>query len=343
MAKTFSAIEQPSELSKLATREPEFRLDSLTLPMVQALVAVRDYGSIGQAARALGRSQPTVSQALVRLENLLEITLVQRSAIGSGLTNAGFRLAAVAEKVLVAQQGLVDLAGQMWTEQHAKPRKPRLQIAASYTVAEQLLPAWLADMELVAQVEVCNSAQVQKIVLSGKAELGFVEGRTVDPTLSQIEIGTERLLLALSAGHPLLEISEKSNEIDRDGNSEYKPKMDSISLLDMLEYGLVVREPGSGVREVIEIELARRGWTLPATILTLNSTNAVLMTVASSRRVAVVSPRAAARMVASGEIVLRKVKDLDTQRSFRAIWLASRPINLAAKRLVTAAQNKCGY
>ena len=62
-----------------------------------------------------------------------------------------------------------------------RERDSRLRIAASMTVAEYLLAAWLTalravDPGAVVALSAVNSADVAHAVLAGTAEIGFVEG-----------------------------------------------------------------------------------------------------------------------------------------------------------------------
>ena len=78
-------------------------LDSHALRVVQALA---EHGSITAAARALGYSQPAVSQQLKRLEQRVGLALVERVGRGVRLTEAGRLLARHARTVT----GVLDAA-----------------------------------------------------------------------------------------------------------------------------------------------------------------------------------------------------------------------------------------
>ena len=64
------------------------------------LVEVGELGSFSGAARALGRSQPGVSQAIAALEEELGVTLVRRARFRVTLTEAGLRVAGHARAAL---------------------------------------------------------------------------------------------------------------------------------------------------------------------------------------------------------------------------------------------------
>ena len=70
----------------LSQRVPD--LDSLEL-----LISIATTGSLGRAATARGISQPAVSARIQRMEQVVGVPLVERSARGSSLTAAGALLA----------------------------------------------------------------------------------------------------------------------------------------------------------------------------------------------------------------------------------------------------------
>lgn len=73
----------------------------MNLEVLRTFLAVAEHGSITSAARALGYSQPTVSQHVMRLEGWLHRSLFTRGA-RLELTEAGAMVAPLARVVLLA-------------------------------------------------------------------------------------------------------------------------------------------------------------------------------------------------------------------------------------------------
>ena len=76
-------------------REP-----TLTLPHLEAFVAVLEHGSFGEAGRRLRLSQPAISRRLDALEHDVGVPLVFRKARPARPTAAGAALLRVARGVL---------------------------------------------------------------------------------------------------------------------------------------------------------------------------------------------------------------------------------------------------
>jgi DNA-binding transcriptional LysR family regulator len=87
---------------------PEPRADSATL---RAFVAVARLGTVGRAALALGRTQPSVSARLASLERAWQVRLFRRVARGMTLTPEGARLLPRAEAALATLEELDREAG----------------------------------------------------------------------------------------------------------------------------------------------------------------------------------------------------------------------------------------
>lgn len=281
------------------------------LRLIELLVSVAETGSIGGAARALNVAQPTVSAQLRQLERQVGATLLRRTARGSSLTPAGEVVAGWARDVLTAsdrfEAGVTALHGA---------RAARLRLSASMTIAEYLVPGWVAGLrrrhpDVVAAVRVANSEQVAADVLSGAADLGFVEGPRTPDGLAERVVATDRLVAVVSAHSGLGAAS---------GRCEAH---------ELAHSRLVLRESGSGTREVFEQAMAERGFAVRAAV-ELGSTAAIRSALGDPELVGVLSSLATAD---AGEAGLRTVDvcDLDLGRTLRAVW----PVGKTPTPLVT--------
>ncbi len=143
--------------------------------------------------------------SLRRLESQLGVDLLHRGARGSTLTTAGALIADWAREVVDAEQRLVTAAAAL-----RRPGRPSLAIAASQTIAEELLPRWLAQLRaempgVEVALTVANSTEVGRLVSSGDV-LGFVESTTLPDTLTAAcqtaHVGQDRLVVVTSPDHP---------------------------------------------------------------------------------------------------------------------------------------------
>lgn len=111
--------------------------------LLQSFLAVAEAGSLSGAARALGRSQPTLGRHVAEIEAALAVRLFTRSATGLTLTPTGAALVADARAMqAAAAQIALTAAG------HEAEVRGTVRLTASRIVAHHLLPPILADLRL---------------------------------------------------------------------------------------------------------------------------------------------------------------------------------------------------
>lgn len=114
---------------------------NLDWSLVQTFVAVADCGSLSEAARKLGISQPTAGRQVKQVEDALEVTLFHRQARGLALTDTGAALLPHARAMAEGMHAL-RLAAAGRTETLSGP----VRITASVFTAHHHLPPILAKL-----------------------------------------------------------------------------------------------------------------------------------------------------------------------------------------------------
>jgi DNA-binding transcriptional LysR family regulator len=288
------------------------------LTALDLLDSVAELGSLGQAAARHGMSQPAVSMRMRQLEKLLGLRLLQRSPAGTRLTPAGERVAALSRRVLAEAGALMTGVELLVAEETS-----HLRVAASLTVAEHLLPGWLAALhqespEVVLAVEVTNSARVLARVREGAAAVGFVEGQgRVLPGLKSAVIRGDLLVLVVQPGHP------------------WARREAPVTGAELAATDLIVREPGSGTREILAGALAP--WGGLRSRLELGSTVAILAAARRGEGPAVLSALAVADDLAMGRLTAVRTEGVELARSLRAVWAGESALAPLAQRLLKVA------
>src|SRR6201994_2706242 len=204
------------------------------------LLSVARLGSLGLAAAEHGISQPAASTRISRLERQLGVPLIERSPRGSRLTPDGELVAGWAQAAVDAAAALDAGVTSLRTRSDAV-----LRVAASMTVAEYLLPGWLTVLrarnpETAVALTAGNSAEVAAAVLSGGADLGFLEGPDPPPGLASRQVGVDRLTVVVPAGH------------------RWERRRSGITAAELAATPMVAREPGSGTRRYLEEAMRAR-------------------------------------------------------------------------------------
>jgi DNA-binding transcriptional LysR family regulator len=206
----------------------------LTLRQLQIFVAVARAGSTTAAAAEVSLSQSATSAALNELESLLGGRLFDRVGRRLVLNENGRSMLAQARWVLDAAKGIEARFGRA-----GKLAAPQIRIAASTTTGNYLLPRVLAAWqrrEAGARftLDIGNTRDVVRSVVALDADLGFIEGPTTEPLLRVVPWMRDELVVVASPRHPLARGRRKA------------------SVEALREASWLLREPGSGTREVVE-------------------------------------------------------------------------------------------
>ncbi|MFD7108203.1 LysR family transcriptional regulator [Streptomyces celluloflavus] len=271
------------------------------LGALELLLAVARLGSLGRAARATGITQPAASSRIRSMERQLGVALVDRSPRGSELTDAGVLVTDWARRVVEAAEAF-DAGAQALRGR----RDSRLRVAASMTTAEYLLPGWLVALRAqrpgtAVSLFAGNSSAVAARLLAGEADLGFVEGLDVPAGLDGAVIGRDRLIVVAAPAHP------------------WSRRRRELTAAELAATPLILRERGSGTRQVLDAALAGHGG-LADPLLELASTTAVKAAVVSEAAPSVLSELAVGEELTARRLVEIPVAGLRLVRDLRAVW-----------------------
>lgn len=278
----------------------------MTLEQLAIFIAVAEREHVTNGAAAVGLTPSAVSAAIKALESTYNVDLFDRVGRRIQLTRAGQLFLAEARRTLASvkeAEGLLSELGGLSTG--------HLDIEASQTIANYWLPTRLLRFRALRPgISVGfrdgNTASVVQAVISGRAELGFIEGTVDEPALAARPLHSDELVVVMSS---------RANSVASDR-------------LPDLQW--VMREPGSGTRTEFEAALAAIGIdsaTLPVA-LTLPTNEAVLSAVRGSSCAAALSRLVVAPFVASGD--LRALDIALAPRQFTILRHKERRLSAAA-------------
>ena len=280
------------------------------LAALEVLLAVAQTGSLNSAARQAGVSQQAVSARIAAMEAQTGVALVHRTPRGSSLTAEGTVIAEWAAQLLDVAAGLDAGIAALRAD-----RRSRLRVSASSTIAEQLLPAWLASFRAAAGrpgapvpdvvLTAVNTDTVITHVTQEAADIGFIEGPRRPTGLRRRVIGRDRLVVVVAPGHP------------------WARRRRGGGAAELASTPLVGREGGSGTRDTLWAALAAAlgpGAAQVPAALSLSTTAAVRAAVLAGAAPAVISELAVAGDLAAGRLIEVQAPELDLRRTLHAIW-----------------------
>lgn len=282
----------------------------LNLNHLRVFRAVCETNSITHAARALHISQPAASKQLAELEAQVGVALVERRPRGVRLTAAGEVLGRHARRLFheeeaaeAALQGLLGLElGQ-------------LSLAASTTIGSYIVPAVFGELHaahpnVTLQLEIGNAARVEELVLGGHIDLGLSEGLVASEHLLAEAFAHDEMVLIVAPAHPFARL-----------RSDNPAGVDATMLAGL---PFIVRERGSGTREVVEGALRQRGVDV-APVMTLGSTEAIKNAVARGLGVALVSSLTIELELASERLCAVELAGARIRRALHLLTLEGKP------------------
>ena len=202
---------------------------------------VAEHANISQAARTLHLSQPAVSGQLQALQQSFGEALYRRHGRGIALTSAGLRLLGPAQRVRAAMQEAVNERQATQTLAHGT-----LRIGASTTPASYLLPEVVAHFKQNhpgIEVQMVTGNTREMIERLPELDIAMIEGELSEQTINQCQVlpwQTDEVVAIMPPSHPLA------------GRA-------SVELAELVTQSLVMREDGSGVRNLIIKAFAELG------------------------------------------------------------------------------------
>jgi DNA-binding transcriptional LysR family regulator len=252
---------------------------------IQVFHAVAKHLSFTKAAEALFMSQPAVTFQIRQLEEQLDTRLFDRTPGGVTLTPAGAVALEYADRILA-------MSGELKTRLKEMSGRigGQLAIGASTAYADALLPEVLVAFKahypaVVPRLVVANSETVQARLLERAFDIGFIEGESQHPALTNEVCCEAELEFVCGPSHPLA------------GEPCATPE-------SLTRHPYVSREAGSGTRQAVDRYLQDAGISpgVLQVVMEVSSPDAVRALVAAGVGFSILSRSSVAREVRLGEL-----------------------------------------
>lgn len=209
---------------------------------LETFITVAKIKSFTKASEILNITQPAVSQHIKFLEEYYGVVFIKKSGRTIKLTEEGKILYKYAME-------LDDIYRRLDTEFRNKDSiNKTYYVGASMTIGGYILPYILSEYKnsyknVDILLEVNNTDEILHKLLSRKIDLAVIEGNFDKEKFKYTKYKDDELVLAVSNLH----------EFDK-----YK----SISIQDILKGKLILREKGSGTREIFENKILEMGYEM---------------------------------------------------------------------------------
>jgi len=175
------------------------------LQYLEAFQAMMDTGSVSEAARRLGTSQPTVSRMLAKLEEVSGVSLFIRSGGRLCVTSEALRVKEEVDQVLTNLERLEFLFN---TLSHSMPK--RLRFGTSTTLADSMLPKVLSRFsrehpDIGYYLATGTGATMNQAVLENKLDLAIIASPVAQSAVSLVPLFEADYVCVIPEGHHLAE------------------------------------------------------------------------------------------------------------------------------------------
>lgn len=198
---------------------------------LQTFLTLCETQNYSQAAKKLNITQPAVSQHIQYLENFYNVLLISNKGKNFGLTEEGKVLLEYSKSLKANSERILPLL------QSIKNKSKPLNFGATLTIGEYTVPPILSqifkeDPEISISMVVENTLVLQKMLWEGRIDFALLEGH-----FNEGEFESK-----LFSNETFIGICSPENK-----NSS---KVSSIE--ELLEQNLILRETGSGTRDILE-------------------------------------------------------------------------------------------
>jgi DNA-binding transcriptional LysR family regulator len=288
-----------------------------------AFCAVVERKSFSQAAERLGVTQPAVSLQIRSLEQRLGRQLLDRSGRRVEPTEAGRRLYASAQRVLAAEEHLLE---ELDADDEGAITGT-LELGASTGPGGTVVPLLLCEFQeqhpdMGVRLTVSDTQTVVDRVAERELELGIVGAGRRHRGVAFEPFFSDEVVLACPADH------------------RFAGK--TVALDDLKGEKLIVMQDGAGVRQVIEDELRKAGMRLRDldVRLELGLQESVRSAVLAGHGIAFISRLAIEADLAARRIATARVRGLDPVREIFLARATGRSETRAARAFVAFAQGR---
>ncbi len=265
-----------------------------------------------KAAEQLHMTQPAVSLAIAELENYYNVRLFDRISRRLYLSEAGHRFRQYSRSISLTFDDMEKTVRE-WEKNGV------IRVGASISIGSMLLPEYVARFkqshpDTTVRVKVDRSDRLEQATLRNELDFCLMEGIVHDENLVAEDFMEDRLAVIASA-----ETYENGTVLSPD---------------EFLRMNFLLREHGSGTREVFDSTLAALELPLPDPAWESLSTAALMNAACAGLGVAIIPKRMAEDKIAAGQVAELFVDGIDFRRKYKIVCHKNKHLTAAARDFV---------
>ncbi len=270
---------------------------------LKVFCTVAETKSFSKASEIIRLTQPAVSLQIQALEEVCGTKLFNRSGCIITLTKAGEMLYRYAKEI-----NLLYMAAEKEIGEFTGVVKGIVSVGASSTIGNYVLPYVVAEFRkkfpsVGVHLHIGNTKNVLDFLNAGNIDVGIVEGEVKKQKLVIEKLVSDEMVLIMSPLHPW---AKRSN----------------ISILELSKEPFILREEGSGTRQMIEKHLTKHGMSSHNIKIAfiMGSTESIKGVVEEGLGVSIMSKWATKKEVRYGSLKTATFKEEKFTRDFSLLY-----------------------
>lgn len=284
---------------------------NMTLRHLEIFKAVTETGSFTKAAERLFITQSAISHGIRDLEEMTGTPLFDRLSKRVEITKAGTLLLGEIQPILSASHAL---ESRLKTLEHAAP----IHIAAGITIANFYLPDFLKGFSTghtPVIVDVVPAAAAIDYLKSAKADLALVEGPMAPGPFAVKAFGAYQLKAVCSP--------------------DYLPQGTTLTLDQFCKEKLLLREPGSAIRDTLDSQLYLAGFSPYPAWCSVNDSS-LLEAAKAGLGIAILPEAYLFDALKNQHLVELSVPDLVLENTMHVVWHKEKYLSTPLKDFIEA-------
>ena len=273
---------------------------------LQTFLTLCDNHNYSLTAKKLNMTQPAVSQHIQYLENYYAVNLISSKGKNFALTEEGKALQLYVRTLKANSERIPPLL------QRIKNKRKCLRFGATLTIGEYTAPSILSrifveDQEINISMIVENTQLLQKMLWDGQIDFALLEGH----------FNQEQFENKLISNEPFIAVCSPENKLaDKISNME-----------DLLNQNLILREPGSGTRDILEQALYNQNLSIRSfkRLIEIGNMNAIKNLCHENVGITFMYREALHKELLQGYLKEIHIKDFNITHPFSFVYLENSP------------------
>ena len=271
-------------------------------------ITVAKVKNLTKSSELLNITQPAVSQHIKALETHYNKKLLYKNRKTMELTTEGEILLKYAEE-------LNKISKKAFNEITNSSYKKRFKVGATLTIGGYVLPEIIGiykplhkNIEII--LDVNNTINILNSLIKGELDLAVVEGPFNKNHFKYTKFKDDELVLVFSPNHCFFDKS-------------------TVTIDEVLNGNLILREEGSGTRKILENSLYEKGYYINSEdiYMEIGDITAIISLVKSNVGYTIISKEAVKEELKNNTLCTLPIKDIKILREFNFVYANNSPVD----------------